>query len=425
MSFEKNFCPSPWFHMRINNAGNYEYCRWATKDDRQRELSIADAAPVSWFQQHMSHTREAMLNGGTVSGCAQCHEMEQHGKVSGRQRQLLKIGVRTENFAASLRTSSWIPIFQHSAQNQGITDQVPQDWQIDLGNYCNSACLFCSPFNSSRLAVEHQRLGLIQQMPQRAWCDDPALLDRFIKDLCQAPQLTYLHFIGGETLITPAFKQILLALKAAGLNQHITLGFTTNLTVWRQDIVDLLTEFHQVNLGMSVECLHPVNDYVRYGGDIDTTKLLMSQWLSVAREHDWFVQLRITPTVLTVQHLDTIYDYARDHGLAVESCNFIDRPEFMRPTVLPREYRLQFAQRLIRFADYTNDVVINTRDPSKAHMQIAQDAVSYIHYLSTAPDESHRLPDLVKYLKQMESVRGNKIIDYTPEYEELFRSAGY
>lgn len=425
MSFEHNFCSSPWLHMRINNAGNYEYCRWATKDHRQREPSIADIDPIEWFQQNMSAVREAMLNGGTVPGCAQCHGMEQHGKVSGRQRQLLKIGVRTENFAPSLRSSTWIPVFESSQANQGRTDQYPQDWQIDLGNYCNSACLFCSPFNSTKLAVEHHRLGMIEQMPARAWCDDPVLLEKFISALKRSPRLTYLHFIGGETLITPAFKQILVALKSAGLNQQVTLGFTTNLTVWRDDVVDLLTQFYQVNLGMSVECLHPVNDYVRYGGDIDTTQRIMSQWLAVAQQHNWFVQLRITPTILTVQHLDTIYDYARTHDLAVESCNFIDRPEFMRPTVLPREYRLQFAQRLLRFADQTSSAVVNTRDPSKAQIQTAQDAVSYIHYLSAAPDESHRLPDLVKYLKQMESLRGNSVLDYAPEYEELFRSAGY
>jgi len=35
------------------------------------------------------------------------------------------------------------------------------------------------------------------------------------------------------------------------------------------------------------------------------------------------------------------------------------------------------------------------------------------------------LPDLVDFVKRLETSRGNSILDYLPEYEELFRSAGY
>ena len=83
--------------MRINNAGNYEYCRWAAKDDRNASANIAQVTPAEYFQQHMAPTRQAMLAGNIVSGCSQCAQMEQHGKISGRQKQLLKIGVQLAN----------------------------------------------------------------------------------------------------------------------------------------------------------------------------------------------------------------------------------------------------------------------------------------------------------------------------------------
>ena len=68
---------------------------------------------------------------------------------------------------------------------------------------------------------------------------------------------------------------------------------------------------------------------------------------------------------------------------------------------------------------------INTRDPTQLHVQNVQDAASYVDYLRTAPDETHRLPDLVQYLKLLESSRSNCVLDYAPEYEHIFRSAGY
>ena len=370
-----------------------------------------------------------MLDGREIPGCAECHIVENHSKISGRQRQLLKIGVTAEDFSKSMLTSAWLDTFRHSLENDGDTDQLPQDWQIDLGNFCNSACLFCEPHSSSRLAAEFKKIGFINELPPRAWCDDPALLDSFLKTLESTPRIAYLHFIGGETLITPAFRIILEKLIQSGLAAKITIGFTTNLTTWDQEIVELLCQFQQVNLGMSVECLHPLNDYVRYGSKIDTVQQLMSRWISVARERQWLIQLRITPTVLSIWHLDTVYEFASDQGIAVESCNFLNDPVFMRPSVLPRSWRDRVIEKLQSWIDAqkqsAGSPVINTRNPDFAHQQVIEDAKSYVAYLEQQPDESNRLPALISYLQTMENNRKNSVLDYLPEYEELLRSAGY
>ena len=69
--------------------------------------------------------------------------------------------------------------------------------------------------------------------------------------------------------------------------------------------------------------------------------------------------------------------------------------------------------------------IINTRDPNTAFEQIVQDAQSYVNLIENSQDETFRLPELVQYLKKLESNRHNSILDYIPEYEELFRSVGY
>lgn len=413
--------------MRINNNGDYEYCRWATKQNTSTG-NIKTIEPIVWFQQGMADIRKNLLSGNTVPGCAECHQMEQFQKVSGRQKQLLKVGVGPANFLAGLKSSPWVESFQKSLEN-GITDLMPQDWQIDLGNYCNSACLFCTPRYSSRLAAEHKKLGLIKQMPPKAWCDDPVLLNRFLDTLRSTPQLAYLHFIGGETLITPAFKTILAALIESGLHQTTAVGFTVNLTTWDQSIVDMLIQFKEVNLGTSIECLHPVNDYVRYGGNLTETISILEKWKAVAKQHHWLFSIRTTPTILSVLHLDTIYRYAWDNQLNVESCNFLNNPAYMRPTVLPASYRKTVVDKLSSFVQCqqtdSSNQLINTRTFDGHQTQLIQDATSYINYLTDSPDESHRLPELVRYLKQVESLRKNSVLDYLPEYEELFRTAGY
>jgi len=424
MSLKDHFCSSPWLHMRINNAGHYEYCRWAKKEQRLSANNIYNITPVEFFQQIMTPIRQDLLAGNLPAGCVQCTQMEQHNKVSGRQRQLLKVGVRLESFEKTLASSPWVPEFAKG----GETMQLPQDWQIDLGNFCNGACIFCTPHSSSRLAVEFKKIGLANDLPPPNWTDDPALVQKFVDTLISSPHIQYLHFLGGETIITPAFKTILKALIQSGLHRTATIGFTTNLGIWRDDIVELLKQFQGVNLGMSVESFKSINDYVRYPVCLPTMFETMDRWLTIGKQHGWLMQFRITPTALTVGHMLDIYDHAWSHGIAIESCNFLDKPECLRPTVLPQEYRQPIIANLQNWIDkhvVDNNVVVNIRDPNVAKQQIVQDLQSYVNYLESEQDESWRLLDLVQYLKRLESNRGNSVLTYLPEYEELFRTAGY
>lgn len=423
MTLRDSFCPSPWFHMRINNSGHYEYCRWRSKP-APAEQSIHSHTPAEYFQQILTPLRQQFLQGNMPNSCQDCQHQEQHGKISGRQKQLLKVGVRLEYFEKSLASSPWAEEFAQG----GITNQLPQDWQIDLGNFCNGACVFCTPNYSSKLAVEQFKLGMITKMPPANWTDSPELIDRFIHTLQQSPHIQYLHFIGGETLITPAFRTILQALIDAGLNRTATIGFTTNLSVWRQDIVDLLSEFCGVNVGMSVECFTPVNDYVRWPVTLDTVYENVHRWVALGQQQQWLMQFRTTPTCLSIKDLLTVYDFAWQHQIAVESCNFLSEPEFLRPAVLPPAHRQEILHRMqtwIADRKVKQQQIVNIRDPNHVQQQIVQDLQSYVNYLTNESDQSYRLADLVNYLTKIESNRANSVLTYLPEYENLFRSAGY
>jgi sulfatase maturation enzyme AslB (radical SAM superfamily) len=256
------------------------------------------------------------------------------------------------------------------------------------------------------------------------------MVDKFIQSVCTLNNIQYMHFIGGETLITPAFKHIIKALISNGVSKSISLGFTTNLTVWDDELIELFKQFSQIYVGLSVESMDPINDYVRYPSQIDQVKNVLSRWLTISEENNWLVQLRITPTCLTINSLITVYSYAYEHDLSVESCNFLNRPEFMRPSVLPQTIRDSIIKSLESWIQMhsdriKNNQIINNRDPNVAKQHIIQDAESYVNYLKNEPDESHRAPALVEYLKRLESNRGNSILDYLPQYEEFFRTSGY
>jgi sulfatase maturation enzyme AslB (radical SAM superfamily) len=385
---------------------------------------------LTFFQKEMSALRLKMLEGEHISSCDQCAKMEEHGKISGREKQLLKVGIKLDNFEKTFKSSTFYDEFEKSFKQQGDTDLWPQDWQIDLGNYCNSGCIFCVPASSSKLATEFKKLGLIDQLPPKNWTDEEAAVDRFIELLSQSKKLSYLHFLGGETLITPAFKKILVKLIEKGLNTNISIGFTTNLTVWDESIVELLKQYKEVNLGMSIECLHPINNYLRWPSKIEKVKEILEKWLQLGKQQNWLIQFRITPTVFSIAHIKTIYDYAYTHDIGVESCNFLQNPAFMRMTILPIDIRQNIAKELQQWINskkllFVEERIINTRDPNKVKDYILQDAMSYVDYLQNGPNESSSWTALVSYLKKLESSRKNSILDYAPEYEKFLRSAGY
>lgn len=410
--------------MKIGNDGSFHYCRWG--ENNKSRSGLKNQHPIVWFQRspEQKFLRQGMINGVKNLDCHGCYTMESYGKVSGRQRQLLKTGIQLSEFDKTLLSSPWLSVF--NSRSDGETDQVPLDWQIDLGNFCNSACIFCLPESSSRLASELHKLKIIDTLPQDNWSKDPEQLSRLIDALEKANaknNIRYLHFIGGETLIIPAFKEIL-----AHITNPTTLGFTTNLTVWDQQVIDLL-EPHQVHLGVSIETLSSLNDYVRWGSKIDQVLENLARWQQLAQSRDWIISIRITPTALTIGELDTVYEFAWQNNILVESCNFIHEPAFLRPSVLPLGLRLSARHNLSRWINSKDaglDLdVVNTRDINRTKEVLLQDAKSYINYLDTARDETELLPRLADYLNRLESNRNNCILTHLPHYADTLRSHGY
>ena len=194
-------------------------------------------------------------------------------------------------------------------------------------------------------------------------------------------------------------------------------------------MIDLVSRFSGVNLGVSVETLDRVNDYVRWPSRIESVQQTLSNWLDLAREQAWTTTIRITPTILTIDRLSQVYQFALEHDTSIESCNFLYRPRFMRATVLPQHLRHEAADRLAgwiaQHQQGPQQQIINTRSPDLSRAAVLQDASSYVHYLRTAPDETELLPELAAYLTDMDRLRGLDLAHYLPEHAELLRTHGY
>jgi MoaA/NifB/PqqE/SkfB family radical SAM enzyme len=433
------FCSSPWFHIRIDPAGDFLPCRWSSHSDTTG-YNIATTSIQQFMQSDtMNQIRSRMLNGDKQALCHSCYYQDQYHKVSGRQRQLLKSAINLNNFDRTFCASTHWPIFEFSHNNAGITNNLPVDLQIDLGNTCNSACIMCGPTYSSRLTTEYIKLNKIEpilfDIPKstKNWAEDPILVDKFINELSSIPNIKYIHFLGGETLYLQSFYDICDRLINLGLAKDISIGTTTNCTVYTPELVNIIKNFKQVHLGLSIESLHNINDYIRWPSKLEVVNLNINKFIKLRKETNLHLALRITPNVLGIYHIDTIFRLMLDRKIIAESCNILSDPSCLRIELLPKELIYQCLAKINRvIADYqltqSNEIIVNQRRDDLVDPVITQVIFEYKYLLENliVPDnvEEERYK-LVNYLKAFEQVHNNTILDYLPEYEEFLRSYGY
>ena len=433
---DQTFCSSPWFHFRINPDGTYNTCRWSSHVRQEHSLHTH-----SLLQFHnsdvMKTTRKDLLEGKKLDQCSDCYYQETFGKVNGRQKQLLKSAISKYNFFETLRSSPHYSHFKYSNENTGLTTLNPVDLQIDLGNTCNSSCIMCNPFYSSQLQTKWKLLhkiepSLFQQNNfTTSWTKDKNLVEKFIDYLCEIPNVKYLHFLGGETLFQEAFYKISEALIDKGLSKNIILGTTTNGTIFSDRLASIVKNYKEFHLGISIESVTPLNNYIRFPSNIDNVLSNINQFIHLRKQNsNLHLSLRITPNVFSIFEIDKLFVYMIENALVAESCNILSDPKQLRIELLPENLRdiiIQKLQTLIDYYELESSQVVNTRRNDLIPNVIANIVLEYYNFMCQykVPDdaEQSRL-DLVKFIKTYESIHNNSILDNLPEYENFLRSYG-
>lgn len=432
-----NFCSSPWFHLAVSPNGTYRPCRWISQNSN---LTIQTTSLREYFNSpEMNSLRSSMLSGEKSPTCQNCYYESSQGKVSGKTRQLLKSSIVESNFEKTFCASPHWKDFEYSHSNQGLTQTNPVDLQIDLGSVCNSSCIMCPPEYTTRGLVDQKKLhelhpDLFRSIPKSInWTDDTQAVDKFVDELSTIENLRYIHFLGGETLYLKSFYDICQRLIDTGQSKHVVMGTTTNCTIYDDRILNIIDNFKQVHLGLSIESYTDLNDYVRWPSKIDSVLANVKKFLALRQDHNLQISLRITPSVLTIWNLDLLIEFMIENHVIAESCNIMSDPKCLRMELLPENLRIQIIDKFDNLIEKyqlqrPQESIVNRRRQDLIDPVIANIAFEYRDFLTgyQAPiDLEQSRQDLVRFLKSWESLRNNSILDHLPEYEEFLRSYGY
>jgi hypothetical protein len=387
----------------------------------------------------MSKFRLDLLSGNPSDKCSACYYEDKFNKLTGRTKQLLKSGITFDNFPDKTRASPHYNNFKYSWENSGNSDYYPVDLQINLGNTCNSSCIMCSPQYSSRLENEYKSLNKLQpdmfnaSSRSRSWTRDDALVDKFVEELGQIPRLNYIHLLGGETLYDPAFYKICDKLIENGLSKNVIIGTTTNCTVYNEKIEHYVKNFKQFHLGVSIETVTELNDYIRHPSKITNVLDIVNKFKMLRdNNQNLFLNLRITPNIFTIYEFDLLARFMIENKLSAESCNILTKPSVLRMELLPDDIRQETITKFKTLIDdyslQKDPSLVNIRNYHLIDQNISNTIIEYYDFLcnykSSFNVENDRY-NLIKFLKAFEQIHNNRITEYAPRYTEFLRHYGY
>jgi sulfatase maturation enzyme AslB (radical SAM superfamily) len=297
----------------------------------------------------------------------------------------------------------------------------------------------CKPLHSSRLGQDYKKLIAIEpalfneQIKFANWTDDDLLVDKFISELSQISNIRYIHFLGGETLYLKSFYTICNRLIELGLAKDISIGTTTNATLYNENLEYIIKNFKHVHLGLSIETVTTLNDYIRWPSKIDQVLDNIDKFIKLRNHANLQLSLRITPNIFSVYHIDKMFEFMIKNKITAESCNILFDPSCLRMELLPDNVRQEIINNIDKVIDdskliKSQDVIINRRREDLIDPVISDIIYEYRDFLlnyQTPNNVEQERHNLVKFIKAFETIRNNSILTYLPNYEEFLRAYSY
>jgi hypothetical protein len=388
-------------------------------------LEWFNSAPVKKF-------RTDLLGNQRLTACRSCYAEEDHTGVSRRLRSNQKSVIFTKTaFTESFNQSPGYDKFLHSAANSGHTFTVPIDLHVDLGNFCNLACKMCNPKASSTIASQEIRWGIesSRQYLGSDWTQNQTVWNNFKQQLLELPGLNNLHFMGGETLLTSRFEDLVDTMIEHN-RFELCFSFVTNGTVFKPRLLDKLKKFRRVGIEVSIETVDQHNAYQRQGTDTSEVLRNIDQYQKWCNGSSITIALRPAPSLLSIGYYTGLLEYALDHQLIVKS-NLCYNPRFLSAEILPESIKKYYQPLYLKLLDKLSNITVesdyNTSDPDN-YKQVIKEQINMCLSILQSPtpgDSEQQLEILVRHCEKWDRVYGYDARTLYPEFQQILDRYDY
>ena len=427
---QKIFCNTPWYELHIYWDGSLGIC--CQEDHKLYEsgdqYNIATMTIADWFNSDPVRAfRQQILGNAPVSACRRCQHEEQLGANSRRLRSNQKSAIFTQAFLPSFEQSPGRKHFDVS----GITSTHPVDIHIDLGNYCNLACKMCGPQASSVIASQQVHWGTesSKQYVGTDWTKNKTVWNSFLQQLLDIPGLNNIHLMGGETLLTNRFEELVDHMIAHN-RFDVCFSFVTNGTIFKPDLMKKLSKFRRVGIEVSIEAVDEHNAYQRQGTDTAQVLKNIKHYQSACNGTSITVTARPAVSLLTIGYLPDLLQYCLDKQLLIKSLIVTD-PEFLDPKILPQAVKDQYLKKYQSLFQQLLEIPVvndyNASNPNNHAMVVKEHIEMCVNILSTATadDVQQQYQALVKHCQKWDQIYGYDARKLYPELSMIWDQYDY
>lgn len=255
MTESNNWCSEPFNNIYVENidGGKVAPCCASKTEKINQYFSLSQ-------QPHLIKIRNQFLNGERPDACEYCWKNEEQGLGSRR----LDSGQRSPQYTIN-------------------------SLEINVNNICNLKCRICGPYYSSGWHSDSKKLKRPVPKPgkNKLWQD------------INLSAITWIHFNGGEPLLTNDHMEILQKIPA---KTNCTVYYNTNGTIKvDKAVLELWQQFKLIKLIFSIDDIEEHFEYQRSG----------ARWAEVEANMFWYKQNAPHNTMFGINRTISRYNHHR------------------------------------------------------------------------------------------------------------------
>lgn len=339
------FCVFPFFNLNSNTDGSVKLCCNIRENTHIKKPDLTeynlgyDNIEDIWSSDYLNKIRRDMLLGNEVSDCKDCYK---HERLTGSSS-------RTESNAFWLKKKHIVQKID-SYRFDDYLEPV-SSLELRLGNTCNLSCNSCWGYSSSKSNEERLQILKKEDTPvtfKKQWQSEysiPKNINHWFKtdvykDNIQktSKHLNRVYITGGEPTLIKENRRLLQDLLDQG-NKDCFVSFTTNGTQADSELLELLRQFPNNEVQISLDGVGAQAHYVRYPTDWNQLTQNIS---AIAAVPNVKIVFYTVISAYNLKSLGNILTYV-DSIAAVRPVGWypimLDNPSYMSTHIWPRDVR--------------------------------------------------------------------------------------
>lgn len=382
----KPYCIVPWVSITQTANNRVKPCCLSNRRIGERGINLKDA----WHHSDMIELRKEMILGKPIWGCQACTLKEKHLGETRAQWFHKKIG------------SGDIEIWN---------EKPPMDllhMDLNFGNKCNLKCRMCGSWGSNQWFKEDQYLQKLNPDFERTIESSDKIIihnsDNFLYLKDSFTKLQRIDFKGGEPFLQEGMYEFLQHLIDWNYAKNITIGYTTNGTIYDKRIEKLWPQFKNIIVNLSLDGTGKYYQYIR-GGKHHTLETAMENMRKFNIFENFHGNYAITVQIYNLFNLIEIFDLISNTNFIRVSKEhefdmLVTEPKYLNINILPRKIKNDAIDLFVQHGDPIFNPIIES--------------------LQREVNDEKQLKLFVQFTNELDKLRNTNLLDVEPRFAELF-----